>query len=202
MRTPRPPARSPYRAIAAWRATRLLVTTAGLAALAACRGGAARSPADGGSRPDGPPDARDAAVPVDAAPADAAPSATRGVVWSPDPGNPVLERDLSSWDQAVIEPCVRFIDGRYLMWYSGYLEPLGDATAIAIGLATSPDGVVWERHPQNPILRPGAAGAWNDLRVLSTDVLVETDGSLLLAAYGSSRAASGADIAIGLWRSP
>ncbi|AKT41736.1 hypothetical protein [Chondromyces crocatus] len=125
-----------------------------------------------------------------------------GDTWQPHHA-PVLERDLGGWDQAVLEPTVRYFGGQFWMWYSGYEEPLGDATRIAIGLATSADGVTWQRHPGNPVLGPGAAGSWNDMRVLSSDVLVDADGSLLMAAYGCSLAGlcDDGDARIGLFRS-
>lgn len=88
------------------------------------------------------------------------------------------------------------------MWYSGFRSALTKDTAIAIGLATSDDGVHWTRQADNPILRPGAKGRWNDMRVLAPDVLVQPDGSLLMAAYGMSREDIGKSAgSIGLWRS-
>lgn len=133
----------------------------------------------------------------------------RGATWRPHPANPVLERDLASWDQGMLEPSVLYVEdgdgGRYLMWYAGYQEPLDLATTpISIGLATSPDGVTWTRSPWNPVVGPGAPGTWNDLRVVSPNVVVASDGSLLLFAHGQNRA-TGIDRALGqlgVWRSP
>lgn len=126
-----------------------------------------------------------------------------GVTWTPHPGNPVFERRLGAWDESVLEPCVRYVDGQWHLWYSGFTEPLGPDTRIAIGHAVSIDGVSWTRDPDRPVLSPGSAGSWNDLRVLSGDVLPRTDGTLLMAAYGYSYAASGTTVGwIGLWESP
>lgn len=126
-----------------------------------------------------------------------------GVTWEPSPDNPVFERELGAWDEATIEPTVRYFGGKYWMWYAGYVEPLGDDTRIAIGLATSDDGVHWQREPDNPVLEPGATGTWNDLRVLSPEVLVEEDGSLLMAAYGCNERSQcrEGEMAVGLWQS-
>ena len=98
-----------------------------------------------------------------------------GVTWTPHPANPVFERRLGQWDEATLEPCVRWLRGQWWMWYSGYREPLGNATRIGIGLAVSDDGVHWTRVGDGPVLGPGAAGTWNDLRVLSPDVIVEPE---------------------------
>jgi hypothetical protein len=126
-----------------------------------------------------------------------------GVTWTPHPQNPVFERRLGAWDESVLEPCVRFVAGRWRLWYSGFAEPLGPHTSIAIGHAVSNDGVTWTRDPDGPVLSPGPAGRWNDLRVLSGDVLVRGDGTLLMAAYGYSHAAIGSTVGwIGRWESP
>ncbi|NOT33033.1 MAG: hypothetical protein HOP12_02570 [Candidatus Eisenbacteria bacterium] len=126
-----------------------------------------------------------------------------GLTWAPHPQNPVFERRLGAWDESVLEPCVRHVDGRWHLWYSGFVEPLAPDTRIAIGHAISNDGVTWVRDPDGPVLSPGFPGSWNDLRVLSPDVLQRADGSLLLAAYGFSNAAIGTTVGwIGLWESP
>jgi hypothetical protein len=59
-------------------------------------------------------------------------------------------------------------DGGYKLWYTGY-----DGTAHGrrmLGLATSPDGVTWTRHTENPLVR--------DLWV--EDVMVVKDGGRYL----------------------
>ena len=87
---------------------------------------------------------------------------------------------------------------------------LGDATRHGDHqAATDRPRAVGRRHALvapyagNPVLRPGPPGTWNDHGVLAADVLVERDGSLLMAAYGQSdedvvkNRSSGS---IGLWR--
>jgi hypothetical protein len=59
-------------------------------------------------------------------------------------------------------------DGGYKLWYTGY-----DGTADGrrmLGLATSPDGVTWTRHPGNPLVRDH----WVE------DVMVVKDGGRYL----------------------
>ena len=125
-----------------------------------------------------------------------------GEHWIPHAGNPVLEPQPGAWDEQILEQAVAYLSGRYWLWYSGYRNPLAPTTSIAIGVATSQDGIHWTKHPANPVIKPGPSGAWNDLSVLAPDVIEETDGSLLMAAYGSSHKDIGRQAGfIGFWRS-
>ncbi|MGO9202937.1 MAG: hypothetical protein ACLQM8_20655 [Limisphaerales bacterium] len=127
-----------------------------------------------------------------------------GVSWTAHGDAPVMGVEPGIWDSQVLEQTVIYARGRYWLWYSGLDSPLSPQTTIAIGLATSEDGVHWRRHSKNPVLKPGAKGSWNDARVLAPDVIVEPDGSLLMSAYGQSKqdiknnATAGS---IGFWRS-
>lgn len=75
---------------------------------------------------------------------------------------PVLEPGPpGSWDSRWVEsPTVihNAGNGRWLMWYSG-MSPEWKAS---VGLATSTDGVHWQKHPANPILTPGPEDSWDD----------------------------------------
>lgn len=127
-------------------------------------------------------------------------TSTDGVNWTPHGNGPVLQSQPGAWDSEILEQCAIYYQGQFWMWYSGYRDPLGPTTPISIGLATSPDGITWTRYAANPVLTPGAAGSWDDLRVVAPDVVIEPDGSLLMAAYGMSKT----DIiagTIGFWRS-
>lgn len=63
--------------------------------------------------------------------------------WTPDP-EPVLEPgEEDDWDGLrVIEPSVIVEDGRLVMWYTG----VSTGGISQVGMATSSDGVVWEKH--------------------------------------------------------
>jgi predicted GH43/DUF377 family glycosyl hydrolase len=91
-----------------------------------------------------------------------------GAVWNKHAGNPVLDVGASgAWDAGgVSNPSVLVDGGQYHMWYSGY-----DGTTMQIGYATSSDGVVWNKHAENPRLDVGASGAWDNSGVSSPDVL-------------------------------
>ncbi len=85
-----------------------------------------------------------------------------GINWTKHPNNPVLTVGASSeWDAvAAIVGSVVFDDGLYHMYYHG---TNGDPfSGGEIGYATSPDGVTWTKHPDNPIMTGGAPGTWDD----------------------------------------
>lgn len=133
-----------------------------------------------------------------------------GETWNAHPENPVFEGEAGSWDEGILELSVRHVNGEYLMWYSGYEEPLDlERTPIYIGLARSEDGVTWRRSEYNPVLGPAEPESWNDLRVVSPHVIVEADGSLLLFAHAQSQDNVGSSLGgrpalgrLGVWRSP
>jgi len=108
-----------------------------------------------------------------------------GINWTKYPDNPVFSPDPDGWDyDAVFAPSVLKEDGGfYAMWYAG-----GPDSGHKLGLAISPDGINWDRHPANPILDVGAAETWDDRNVESPSVLKESDGSLKMwyHAKGSS----------------
>jgi hypothetical protein len=83
-----------------------------------------------------------------------------GLVWDTEvPGTlpHVLEPTPGAWDRDAVETAsVLKWDGRYWMWYYGYPcdRPAGEIGRVrCIGLATSDDGVHWQKRPQ-PVLKP------------------------------------------------
>lgn len=72
-----------------------------------------------------------------------------GVHWTRNPRNPVFGPERRNrWEElGVLHPSVLF-DGVLLgMWYVGH----GERGSMAIGYATSTDGVNWARHNENPV---------------------------------------------------
>jgi hypothetical protein len=98
-----------------------------------------------------------------------------GVEWTKDPTNPVLTRGApGEWDDFWVYGTGVVHDGaQYHMWYNGF----GSQTDIwQVGYATSPDGTVWTKHPDNPVLTPGPAGSWDSLLIGLGTVILD-DGS-------------------------
>lgn len=77
-----------------------------------------------------------------------------GLHWTKHPGNPVFGAGQEKvFDQARVTGCqVIHRGGWYYMFYIGFR----DIDHAQIGIARSRDGLThWERHPDNPIIRPG-----------------------------------------------
>ena len=76
------------------------------------------------------------------------------LAWVTHGGNPVFRPDpASAWEKDRVTACqvIRRGDG-YLMFYIGFR----DKDHAQIGVARSKDGINgWERHPANPVIRPG-----------------------------------------------
>ncbi len=84
---------------------------------------------------------------------------TDGVKWRRDPVEPVLRRgDPGTWDSSSLNvgSVLRLNDGTYLMYYSGYRSKSGRKHGV--GVASSSDGVAWQRYAGNPVLTGGSFG--------------------------------------------
>jgi len=94
-----------------------------------------------------------------------------GKVWKPMSDQPVLKPELPWEKRHVMCPHVIWDapTRRFRMWYSGGegYEP------DAIGYATSPDGIAWTKHPQNPVFRPDRSQDWEKDRVTACQVVVQ-----------------------------
>ena len=77
-----------------------------------------------------------------------------GLAWVKHEGNPIFRPDpVSAWEKDRVTACqvVRH-GGGYVMFYIGFR----DRDHAQIGLARSKDGIAgWQRHPANPVIRPG-----------------------------------------------
>ncbi|GEM_PF-3411817 len=82
-------------------------------------------------------------------------TSTDGINWENYPANPVLKLgEEDSWDNSVVYyPYIIFNGSNYEMWYSG--------NSTSIGYATSPDGISWNKSPNNPIFTPGQKKSWD-----------------------------------------
>ena len=82
-----------------------------------------------------------------------------GLSWTKHPGNPIFRADSAqAWERHKVTACQVV---RHGAWYEMFYIGFRDGDHAQIGLARSKDGISgWERHPANPILRPGA-GKWD-----------------------------------------
>lgn len=77
-----------------------------------------------------------------------------GRTWTKHAGNPIFRADpASDWEKHKVTACQVVRRGDWhLMFYIGFR----DKHRAQIGLARSRDGLTgWQRHPANPVIRPG-----------------------------------------------
>jgi predicted GH43/DUF377 family glycosyl hydrolase len=104
-----------------------------------------------------------------------------GVSWKRMSDQPVLS-PTQPWEKvAVMCPDVLWDshDQVYKMWYSGGEQYEPDA----IGYATSPDGLHWTKHADNPIFQADPQIEWEKAKVTACQV-VKQDGWYLLFYIG------------------
>ncbi|MEO2018285.1 MAG: SUMF1/EgtB/PvdO family nonheme iron enzyme [Fuerstiella sp.] len=99
-------------------------------------------------------------------------------------GNPVLGPGrLGEWDD---KGCGCFsvadVKGRLHLYYMAS----GTQNSWRIGLATSDNGINWQRSPANPVLSPGLPGSW-DNRAVSMPYVLNDAGQLSMIYSGAGR---------------
>lgn len=101
-----------------------------------------------------------------------------GLNWNPYSGNPVMvPGNFGTWDSYNVQPCaVLKENGIFKMYYTGYSDVYG---TWSIGLATSIDGINWDKYP-SPILVP--SNYWDYQLVASS--IVKLNGSYYLYYTG------------------
>jgi hypothetical protein len=115
-------------------------------------------------------------------------SSTDGLAWAKYDGNPVLTvGPAGAWDSgSVQEPWVIYDGSSYRMWYTGErYDSQGAVVSVAIGYATSTDGLHWAKFSGNPVLSPGASGTWDDQWVFRPTVIF-TGSSYTMYYQGKS----------------
>jgi beta-1,2-mannobiose phosphorylase / 1,2-beta-oligomannan phosphorylase len=89
--------------------------------------------------------------------------------WVRQSPRPVLEPTVSWEGVAVMCPYVMWVQEKSLwrMWYSAgeQYEP------NAIGYATSPDGLRWNKYPSNPVMTPERGALWERQRVTAAQIV-------------------------------
>jgi predicted GH43/DUF377 family glycosyl hydrolase len=105
--------------------------------------------------------------------------------WIVYDGNPVIEPvESGSWcaNGRWVDSVVR-VDGRYHMFFLGTAGQVFSAP-MAIGHATSVDGITWRMDPNNPVLTPAAEGNWGVTLFISSAVI--HDGTEFRMWYAGS----------------
>lgn len=95
--------------------------------------------------------------------------------WTKYPGNPVLLKGgTGAWDEeGIYGSSILYEAGTFRMWYSGWtwvpFQP-------GIGYASSTDGIIWEKHLDNPLLAedPDPSTIW-DTYISDPFVMLDTD---------------------------
>lgn len=113
-------------------------------------------------------------------------SSDLGRSWSIHP-TPVFQSDLLGWEGKIDMPSIidTGIPGtrRFLMAY--YADPVGaEGLEGEIGLAFSPDGITWSKHPENPVVRKGTL-PWNCNLAGRPRLLLAPDGAIHMFYAGS-----------------
>jgi predicted GH43/DUF377 family glycosyl hydrolase len=112
-----------------------------------------------------------------------------GATWNKDTiHSPVLDVGApGKWDdEKVYCPSVVFANGIYHMWYSGAPDLAADT--ILIGHATSPDGLVWTKDPDNPVLEQSPPGNWDYYPWFFSFVIFENDTfHMWYSSYGNNQ---------------
>ena len=109
---------------------------------------------------------------------------TDGISWEEDQQSPVLmTASTLEWESTYLTfPAVVVREnGSFLMAYMGF-----DGLYRQVGLATSPDGVQWTRHPNNPIIPHGAVGSWNEETSTGPSIAIIEQGLYRMWYAGNS----------------
>jgi predicted GH43/DUF377 family glycosyl hydrolase len=91
-----------------------------------------------------------------------------GLRWTRHPDNPIMVPGPVGSPEAnfVYPPYVLFDGEQFRMWYSAH-----DFEEWSINYASSADGVIWERHPGNPLMRAAHDGRWDENFISEPSVL-------------------------------
>jgi predicted GH43/DUF377 family glycosyl hydrolase len=123
-------------------------------------------------------------------------TSTDGIVWERDPANPVLTRGAGGeWDDhSLLRMAVIHDASGFRMWYEG-LGQTSDSSWV--GYATSPDGSVWTKHPDNPIMAPGSPGTF-DAGGVGPQAVIVRDGLYQMWYAAMPNSATGiSDVSVG-----
>ena len=126
-----------------------------------------------------------------------------GKSWTKYAGNPVFVAAPGDvWDNLQVSWGEVYYDGmRFYMWYPG--RKTSDVAGFSLGVATSPDGKVWTRSPNSPVMTPppSALNKGDDLGVESSPTVVRM-GDTVRVYYGGFRSCCPEDTTLCLATTP
>jgi len=99
-----------------------------------------------------------------------------GIHWSQPPRIVLSPRRKTRWEEEVNRPVVIKRDDGYHLWYTGQSQ-----SRSWIGYATSPDGVVWKRMSERPVLSPDKP--WEKAAVMCPDVIWDASAKIFRMWY-------------------
>ncbi len=100
-------------------------------------------------------------------------TSTDGITWSINTTALLSLGVATEFDEVGVEtPSVIFFNSKYHMYYTG-VPSGGLSGALAIGHATSDDGIIWTKDTGNPVLSPtGTIADWNGAQVAEPGAVV------------------------------
>lgn len=108
-------------------------------------------------------------------------TSTDGVSFTRDSANnPVLNRGAGgAWDEGGCWCPQVWREGA--TWYMTYTGRNASAYDVCVGLATSPDGIVWTKYAGNPVLSGGLAGSGDwDERTAESSAIIKVSNTYYL----------------------
>jgi predicted GH43/DUF377 family glycosyl hydrolase len=99
-----------------------------------------------------------------------------GLHWSEPPQIVLGPRNDTDWEADINRPVVIKREDGYHLWYTGQARDRS-----WIGYATSPDGVVWTRKSNTPVL--SADQPWEKVAVMCPDVIWDADAGVYRMWY-------------------
>lgn len=112
-----------------------------------------------------------------------------GINWTPHQGNPVFSPGTNgAWDdEDVGAPWVIKEGATYKMWYWGDDQ---STDKDQVGLATSPDGITWQRSGSNPVVSPDAAIPWENGEGIGAPKVIKIASDYTMAYHAADLSGS------------
>jgi hypothetical protein len=109
-----------------------------------------------------------------------------GITWEKyNSATPVFDvGQAGEWDDTWMDaPEIVKGPDLYYLYYYGDTAQQGPEISSAYGVATSPDGIDWTRHNDNPILEKGDSADWDGKWIESPAVIYDESDSLFYMYY-------------------